>query len=95
MAAKCPDRIPLCSCPADLLGPNTVQSATVCAHDFESILPILAKATAAGQRLLHALTFHDPTPPALERAVDRTDREDNSITADLWARWKVILPRPS
>ncbi|WP_328393291.1 hypothetical protein [Nocardia sp. NBC_00416] len=80
----------------DLIGPNTVQSATVCAHDFEAILPTLAKTPDAGQRLLDALTFRDPTPPALARAVDEIEgREENPLTTDLWDRWKEILPRPS
>ncbi|WP_063128675.1 hypothetical protein [Nocardia fusca] len=67
----------------------------MCAHDLEAILPTLAKAPGAGRRLLEALTFRGPTPPALERAVDGIGREDNPVTTDLWDRWKALLPRPS
>jgi hypothetical protein len=79
----------------DLLGPHTVPSATVCAHDLEAILPTLATTPDAGRRLLDALTFRDPTPPALERAVDGIDSERNPISTGLWDRWKAILPRTS
>ncbi|MGW5383992.1 hypothetical protein [Nocardia sp. NPDC003963] len=67
----------------DLLGPHTVPNATVCAHDLEAILPTLAKTPDAGRRLLDALTFRDPTPPALERAVAEIDSERNPISAML------------
>lgn len=80
----------------DLLkGANAVESATVCAHDLEEVLPALAQAPDAGARLLTALTFDDPTPATLSRAVQGLRPADNPIVTDLWDRWFASTPWPS
>lgn len=73
---------------ADMFAPNTIESATVSAHDLERITPILAKQHDTGTRILKALTFDDPTPPSLDRAVKGHSPERNPVSESLWARWE-------
>ncbi|WP_280299423.1 nuclease-related domain-containing protein [Nocardia abscessus] len=77
----------------DLFTPSTVESATVSAHDFEQVLATLVQQSEVGQRLLDALTFSEPTPPGLDRAIKGCTRERNPLSADLWNRRVAVVPR--
>ena len=79
---------------ADKFGTNVVESSTSCAHDLERICPTLAKQSDAGRRVLDALTFNDPTPPSLDRAVKDLPVERNPVIDALWDSWIDVAPFP-
>lgn len=76
----------------DMFKTNTIESATAGAHDLERICPTLAAASNPGARLLWALTFADPTPPNLGRAVEGVEGVRNPVLDGLWDRWNACLP---
>lgn len=77
----------------DMFGHNKIECSTASAHDIERICPILAKQAGAGNRVHDALTFDDPTPPSLNRAVKDLSTERNPIVDGLWQRWeKQFVP---
>ncbi|MFD4443638.1 hypothetical protein ACFWPK_28075 [Nocardia sp. NPDC058519] len=77
----------------DMFSANEVESSTISAHDIERICPILAAEPGAGRKVLEALTFADPTPPALDRAVKGLPSRRNPISTALWDSWKRVVPR--
>ncbi|MEV0297032.1 hypothetical protein [Nocardia sp. NPDC050710] len=74
----------------DLLSAGSVESATASAHDLEQIIPTVITLPNVGERLLQALTFHDPTPASLDRAVKDLPRQRNPLAAAVWDRWSVV-----
>ncbi len=76
----------------DMFKANTIESATAGAHDLERICPTLAAASNPGARLLAALTFADPTPPDLGRAVEGVEGVRNPVLDELWDGWSACLP---
>lgn len=79
-----------------MLKSTTVESSTVSAHDLEWIVATLAAENSdPGQRLLGALTFDDPTPPRLHRAVEGLTPVNNPVSEALWDRWQALCPIPA
>ena len=79
----------------DMFNDNTIVSATASAHDLERVLPTLATANNPGIRLLEALTFNDPTPPSLDRAIEGLAPVRNPVLDQLWDGWEDQLPNRS
>ncbi|WP_280399693.1 hypothetical protein [Nocardia carnea] len=76
----------------DMFAANVVESSTISAHDLERICPVLAEKPGAGQTVLEALTFADPTPPALDRAVKGLPSRRNPISTALRDSWGRVIP---
>jgi hypothetical protein len=76
----------------DMFKDNTIESATAGAHDLERICPTLATASRPGARILDALTFNDPTPASLARAIEGLVPVRNPVLDELWDGWKDLLP---
>ena len=77
---------------ADMLGPNVIESSTASAHDLERVCAQLAKQDDAGERILRALTFDDPTPASITRAVEDLQLERNPVSDALWKKWDSLVP---
>ena len=76
----------------DMFTPTTIESATISAHDLERICPTLAAQPDAGRRVLQALTFDEPTPASLDRAVKDLAVQRNPVSDQLWNSWERIVP---
>ncbi|MGN2641035.1 hypothetical protein ACTD5D_33680 [Nocardia takedensis] len=78
-----------------MLQANEVESSTVSAHDLEWMIATLAaQKVDAGTQLLAALTFDDPTPPGLGRAVAGLTPVNNPVSEDYWDLWQETYPIP-
>ncbi|MFD7008122.1 hypothetical protein [Rhodococcus jostii] len=78
---------------SDMFTTNTVESATISANQLEAYCPMLATVSDVGLWVLEALTFKDPTPPALRRAVEGLEQVPNPVSDKLWERWRKKLPK--